>query len=232
METIDKPVADQAANTQSDAELVDCVRRGDVSAFESIMRRYNQRMFRIARSIVKSDVEAMDVIQDAYVRAYTHIDSLNRAGALAIWLGRIVRNGALLKLRQNQRSVSMDEEKLQTVVAMSSYAKQSAQPEEIVARHQLRQLLEQLVDTLPGDFRSTFMLRAVEGASVKETADILEIPEATVKTRFFRAKKILCKQLNEQLIERGISIHEFASVRCDTVVYNVLQRISAPAVRL
>lgn len=210
----------------SDAELLCRIKEGDIEAYEGIMRRYNQRLFRIARSIVNNDAEAMDAMQEAYIKAFAELDSLKDIKALPGWLSSIARNEALQYLRQNQRTILMAPEEIEPVVELAAMAKVKNQPDSDLANQQLSCLLESCIDKLPDTFRSVFMLRAVEQCSVRETAEILELPEATVKTRFFRANALLQQQLSAHIEASGVSLYEFAGHRCDAVVRNVLGRLT------
>ncbi|MEZ5524405.1 MAG: RNA polymerase sigma factor [Pseudomonadales bacterium] len=209
-----------------DSELIKRIRQGDINAYEGIMRRYNQRLYRIARSILNNDAAAMDAMQDAYLKAFDQLETLQDIVALPVWLSRIVRNEALQQLRRNQRLVSMPHELLEPVVELNSQMKSRLPPESEVANQQLAALLEQYIDKLPDTYRSVFVLRAVEHCSVRETAEVLDIPEATVKTRYFRANALLQRQLNVLLRESGLGIYEFAGHRCDAVVSRVLQSLT------
>lgn len=210
----------------SDAELVRRIQLGETNAYEGIMRRYNQRLFRIARSIVNNDAEAMDAMQEAYIKAFKQLDTLQDIKALPGWLSRIARNEALQYLRQNQRAVLMAPEELEPVMELVVMTNVENQPDNELANEQLRHLLESNIDKLPDNFRSVFMLRAIEQCSVRETATILELPEATVKTRYFRANALLQQQLSIHMQDKGLGLYEFAGHRCDAVVRNVLGQLN------
>ena len=220
-------IADQHLGTETllactDAELVRRIQLGETSAYEGIMRRYNQRIFRIARSIVNNDAEAMDAMQEAHIKAFKQLHTLQDIKALPGWLSRIARNEALQYLRQNQRTVSMAPEELEPLtefVVMTSVEDQLGNE---LANEQLKHLLESNIDELPDNFRCVFMLRAIEQCSVRETATILELPEATVRTRYFRANALLQQQLSLHMQDEGLGLYEFAGHRCDAVVRNVL----------
>lgn len=209
----------------SDAELVRRVQQGEINAYEGIMRRYNQRLFRVARGIVNNDAEAMDAMQEAYIKAFAQLDSLQDIKALPGWLSRIARNEALQYLRQNQRTIAMSPEDLEPVVELATMRNIDDEPDGELANKQLGQLLESNIDKLPDAFRSVFMLRAIEQCSVRETAEILDIEEATVKTRYFRANALLQQQLSSHMQEAGLGLYEFAGHRCDAVVSGVLERL-------
>ena len=208
-----------------DEELVSCVLIGELTAFAAIMRRYNQRLFRLARSFAANDADAMDVIQSAYINAFDRLSSLRDKGALSTWLCRIVRNEAMMRHRSSRRITYMAGADLENVVdLMSSRAEET--PYSQVANEQLRTLLEQCIDELPVHFRTVFMLRAIEHCSVKDTAEALGINAATVKTRYHRARALIQKRIVQYSEETGVPIHEFAGKRCDLVVRRVCDAIS------
>lgn len=210
-----------------DGELVQRACAGDESAFEAIMRRYNGRLFRTARSIMSSDTEAEEVLQDAYLQAWRALADFRAQAQLSTWLVRIVINEALGRLRRKQPSVvSLD-------VAMSdrdpdvmtSLVDEPAQAPDRIAMHtQLRRLLEARIDLLPEIFRTVFMLRAVEEMSVEEVAQALEIPQATVRTRYFRARNLMRESLASEIDKALTDAFAFDGERCDRIVVGVLAR--------
>ncbi|ANO52542.1 RNA polymerase sigma factor [Woeseia oceani] len=211
----------------SDEDILPRVLDGDIDAYEGIMRHHNQRLFRVARSIVTDDAEAMDVVQESFIQAYQKLGELREAGALPTWLARITRNAALMRLRKSRRMQYMDEPDFENVMNLSTAVKRPEQPDAKLANTELRRLLESCIDELPDAFRAVFMLRAIEHCSIVDTAEILEIKEATVKTRFHRARLLLQKRLLEYSEADGVSVHEFAGHRCDRIVQNVLQELRA-----
>lgn len=206
----------------TDAHLLTEVLAGNLEAFAGIIRHHNQRMFRIARSIVIGDAEAMDVVQESFITAYERLGDLKDPQALGVWLGRIVRNTALMRLRSNRRYEFMETSDLDNVLELSVPQPPQRLPEGEVANLQLRRLLEDCIDELPEAFRTVFMLRAVEQCSTSDTAGILEIGEATVKTRFHRAKRLIQQRLLACSEAAGVGVHEFAGHRCDTIVHHVM----------
>lgn len=216
----------QAASDQlSDLELATRVSNGDQLAFEIIMRRHNRLLFRTARSILRSDTEAEDALQDAYLKAWRGIAGFRADARLSTWLVRIVTNEALGRLRPRSAQViplegSMDEADHPT----SPWAEDDArlQPEHTVARAELRRIMEDRIDMLPDAFRTVFVLRAIEEWSVEEVAQALEIPEATVRTRFFRARSLLREGLSREVDLAIADAFSFAGERCDRIVSRVL----------
>ena len=201
----------------SDEEVVTAVLAGDRGLFEVVMRRYNQRLFRVARAITKSEAEAEDVVQDTYVRGYTRLSELDQRSRVAPWLTRICANEAMRRLRGARAS-----EPEETVMQFPS---RTPSPEEHASDRELGAVLERAVNALPDAFRAVFVLRAIEGLSVADTAESLEIPEETVKTRFFRARVQLRDDLTRKLEAGAPRAFGFAGERCDRIVACVLERI-------
>lgn len=209
----------------SDSELVQEVLAGSSVAFEAIMRRYNQRLFRMARSITKNDAEAEDVVQEAYLRAWKALSSFRAEAALPTWLTRIVANEALGRRRKKSADI------IPLDVALNNFLEDEGtetyspndSPEQVAMRAQVRQLLEEKIDELPENFRVVFMLRGIEELSVEEVASILDIPEATVRTRFFRAKSLLRESLANEIYMNMEEVFSFDGARCDRIVAGVLE---------
>ncbi len=214
----------------SDNELINRVKDGDNNAYGSIMRRYNQRLFRIARSIVTDDAAAMDIVQEAHIKAYTELDKFQGSSRFITWLASITRNEALMFLRKHKREVSMPDDEMEFLEQNEAENHLSIhldeQPETFLESKQLKALINQYVDTLPVNFRTVFVLRAIELFSVKETASILELNEETVKTRFFRAKSLLREKIQNYLDSADMTVYEFGGHHCDIIVKNVMAFIS------
>lgn len=208
----------------SDDTLVARARAGDVPAHELIMRRYNRRLFRVTRSILRDSDAAQDAMQDAYVRAFTHLDNYRAPGNFAAWLTRIAVNEALMRHRKDQRYLPLaaaDDESDH----LTSPPVRTDTPEDLAAGGELRRLIEIAIDRLPDSFRTVFMLRAIEQLSVEETAASLEIPAATVKTRFHRARVLMQQALNDDIEAAGLKAFDFDGPRCDRIVQSVLERL-------
>ncbi|MEO8523497.1 MAG: RNA polymerase sigma factor [Caldimonas sp.] len=213
----------------SDAELAALSARGSAAAFELIMRRHNRLLFRTARSILKNDDDTEDALQEAYLRAWRSLAGFRAESKVSTWLVRIVVNEALGRLRRRGAQVipmdaGMDMEEQQDDPGLEDDS--DREPERAAMRSELRALMEKRIDTLPDAFRTVFMLRAVEELSVEETADALEIPEATVRTRFFRARSLLREGLSRDVDFAIGDAFSFAGARCDRIVANVLARYS------
>jgi len=212
----------------TDADIVRSVREGNLNSYGSLMRRHNQRMYRIARSIVIDDDAAMDVVQEAYIKAFARIAEFRGPDSFCAWLASITRNEALMHLRRKKTIKIIPEKELPSGATESRAAQHinaPALPDASVANDQLREMLEKNIDRLPEDFRVVFVLRAVELLTVRETANLLDIKEETVKTRHFRAKSLLREYIQEYLDAAGLSIYEFGHARCDAVLINVLTRL-------
>src|SRR4051794_13625065 len=217
----------------SDAELAARAAAGDRGAFELVMRRHSRRLFRLARSLVRSDEEAEDVLQETYVRAFARLSDLASGAALAAWLARIVTSEALGRRRAGARVVPLEEFRARTAIDDEDApdgdpASDEPDPERLAASGELLWLLEAAVDALPEEFRTVFVLREVEGLSTAETAASLAIRPETVKTRLHRARRLLQERLGERLLPLSPSLFEFQGRRCDRIVGRVLARLPAP----
>ena len=207
----------------SDEAVIARVRAGERDLFEIIMRRYNQRLYRVTRSIVRNDAEAEDVVQDAYVRAYTNLAQYAGEAKFSTWLTRIAVNEGLRRLRKRGRSDDMERMASTTPVAAEG-------PEKHVSDREVRRIMESAIERLPSAYRSVVMLRDVEDLSTAETADCLGIPLATVKTRLHRGHALLRESLGSTLGVQRRELFAFGFSRCDRLVRLVLQRISVVAV--
>ena len=216
------------AETVADTELAARAAAGENAAFEAIMRRHNRLLFRTARSILKSDAEAEDALQDAYLRAWRALASFRAESKLSTWLVRIVINEALGRLRQRSANVIP----LTTAVDAAGQSPEAwmeddpdQRPDRLAMRGEIRRLMEARIDLLPDAFRSVFMLRAVEELSVEEVALALNLPEATVRTRFFRARGLLRDGLARDVDVALGDAFAFDGARCDRIVARVMARL-------
>lgn len=211
----------------SEGELVSRAASGDEVAFEAIMRRHNRLLFRTARSILKNDAEAEDALQEAYLRGWAALDGFRADAKLSTWLVRIVTNEALGRLRRKAAQVIPLDAVMNSIdpeVQASLSDDPDARPEHFAMRAGMRTLLEARIDALPEIFRTVFMLRAVEEMSVEDVSLALDIPEATVRTRFFRARSILREGLASQIDVALNDAFAFDGDRCDRIVTGVLAR--------
>lgn len=216
-----------------DAELAARAAAGDDAAFEAIMRRHNRRLFRSARSILGSDPEAEDALQDAYLRAWRALAGFRADSTLSTWLTRIVINEALGRRRRRGAQVipmdatTMDPDSEDDGPPIEEALPDDAErePERVAMRAEMRRLMEARIDRLPEAFRTVFMLRAVEELSVEEVAVALQLPEATVRTRFFRARALLREGLSREVDLALGDAFAFDGARCDRIVAAVLASI-------
>jgi RNA polymerase sigma-70 factor (ECF subfamily) len=223
--------ADVVAATGDDAALASRAAQGDQDAFARIMRRYNQRLYRLAVSVMGDASEAEDVLQESYVRAFYAFATYTGAGSLGAWLARIVRNEAIdrVRARESRRTHVAIEAELggqsgedETNVTSDPLM---IDPQALAANADLRRLLEHAIQRLPEQFRTAFVLREVEGLSVEETAEYLGIPAATVKTRDHRARNLLRGYLSENIDATIPQTFPFLGARCDRIVEKVLSRL-------
>ncbi|HZP40338.1 MAG TPA: RNA polymerase sigma factor [Candidatus Binatia bacterium] len=205
----------------SDEDVVARVRAGETALFEVLMRRYNRRLYRAARAIVGAD-ETEDVMQEAYVRAWAHLDQFAARARFSTWLTRIAVHEALARARRAGRFVDADDGAIEETMAPSP----SSGPEHRTASRELAGLLEAAIERLPAPYRAVFVLRAVEEMSTSETAACLDIPEETVKTRLHRARRGLRDALARQLGGAVREAFDFGAARCDRLVDRVLARIT------
>jgi RNA polymerase sigma-70 factor (ECF subfamily) len=230
----DRQASAPSSEHARELELVSRAASGDGAAFELIMRRYNQKLFRTARSILRNDEEAEDAVQEAYMRAWRALSSFRSDARLSTWLVRIVANEAFGRLRRKSPQIIALDDAMSSPepdVQASLTDEPARRPEHAAMRAQLRSLLEARIDLLPEAFRAVFMLRAVEEMSVEEVSQTLNIPETTVRTRFFRARNLLREGLASDLDVTLGEVFTFDGARCDRIVAGVLARISAESPR-
>lgn len=216
-------VACQGAE-QSDDEVVRLVLQGNTALFELLMRRYNQRLYRAARAIVRDEQEAEDVMQQAYVNAFAHLRQFNGRAQFSTWLTRIAINEALARVRRNRRYEPFDDELPNVEPLMSE--RPSEDPERQAFAGELRALIEKAIDSLPDGNREVFMLRDVEGLSTSDVAESLDISEDVVKTRLSRGRAALRRVLLERTGSTTPEAFRFFRPRCDRIVARVLERLS------
>jgi RNA polymerase sigma factor (sigma-70 family) len=214
-----------------DLSLARRIAGGDTSAFELLMRRYNRRLYRLARAALRDDAEAQDALQEAYLCAYRAIGQFRGESTLATWLARLVLNECSARRRRALRRdnivpiVSTDP----TMDARSAIADSAESPEGHTARLQIRQALERQVSELPEGLRLVFVLRSIEEMSVEETAAALEISPEAVRTRHVRARSLLRAALAREMDLAQADLFEFGGRSCDRVVSAVLGRLAPPA---
>jgi len=212
-----------------DVELVRMARQRDGAAFRVIMQRSNRRLYRIARAVVHDDSEAEDVVQEAYVRAFTSLADFRGDSSLSTWLSRIVLNEALGRLRRRRPTIDVtsieNRQPEQSTVIPFPLASTQPDPERTMAQRQIQILLERAIDDLPDDFRTVLVARVVEGMSVEETADLFGLRPETVKTRLHRARRMLRDALEKQAGPVLTNAFPFDGWRCERTTNKVLEQL-------
>lgn len=218
----------RSARTVTDMELVERARARDASAFRTIMKTYNQRLYRLARGIVRNDSEAEDVVQEGYVRAFSHLDGFRGDSTLATWLSRIIINEALGRLRKKRRSLEVPESvhpQAEANIIQFPANTSNDDPERTMAQRQILNLVERATDNLPDVYRTVFVARVIEGLSIEETSELLDVKPETVKTRLHRARQLVRKQLDAQIGPVLLDAFPFAGRRCERLTVAVLARL-------
>jgi RNA polymerase sigma-70 factor (ECF subfamily) len=209
----------------SDEEVVVQVLAGETAMFEIVMRRHNQRLYRVARAILRNDGEAEDVMQDAYVRAYEHLNQFAGRAKFSTWLTRIAVHEALARQRRGNRYQELEPTSEREGDPMDRFASAAPDPEQQASNSEVRRLLEEAIEELPDAYRTIFMLRDIEDMSTTDAAEVLEITEDNVKVRLHRARALLRKSLYARAGMERKEAFTFHAVRCDRVVKNVFERI-------
>ncbi|MBB3138450.1 RNA polymerase sigma-70 factor (ECF subfamily) [Rhizobium pisi] len=217
----------QHLSTLSDAELVPLAKMGEEPAIRAIIQRHNQRLFRTARAVIRSDWEAEDIVQAAYVKAFTNLAIFRGEAELSTWLTRITLNEALGRVRSRKNTTGLEEIDMQTTspggeVLQFPSSLSATDPETELSRSQARHFLEHAVDDLPDDFRAVFVLRDVEGMSTDETASYLGIKPETAKTRLHRARKMMRQSIEKQLSGAFSALFPFDGARCAAMADRVI----------
>ncbi len=223
MQADPKPVA---LAILDDETVVGRVKQGEIALFEIVMRRYNQRLYRIIRSILGTDSDAEDVLQEAYLKAYSHLDQFEGRSSFATWLTKIAVYEAMARARRGRRlqplEVTVGDDEGRVVELRSNLP----DPEQNAARHELKRLIEEAVDHLPDSFREVFVMREIEQMNQAETAECLGLKEETVKTRLHRARR----QIESHLLARAgqgiLTAFSFGDSRCTRIVTIVMQKIA------
>ncbi|HEX4427179.1 MAG TPA: RNA polymerase sigma factor [Terriglobales bacterium] len=222
METIG--TVEKTGEGWSDQEIVDRVKGGETALYEIIMRRYNQRLYRVARAILRDDAEAEDVMQDAYVRAYQHLDQFEGRALFSTWLTRIAVHEALARVRSRNRTGQLEQTEDDGEFRMD-VLEISPDPEQNASRAELGHLLEEAVLGLPEQYRAVVMLRDIEELSTSETAAALDLTEPNVKVRLHRGRAMARGWLFDRIGANAKTAFPFMGVRCDRVVQSVLARL-------
>ena len=211
-----------------DHRLVELARERLDGAFEALMRRYNRRLYRVARSVLRDSSLAEDTVQEAYLRAFTNLHRYQPTGSFGAWLTRIALNEALMCRRRARNEVSLDDFAETTLQDERIDGRDEVGELDGVAASEARRVLEHAVDALPERFRTVFVLREVEELSIADTAACLGLNAATVKTRLHRAQLKLRADITRRLQRERINLFDFVGARCDRIVHAVSARLPRP----
>jgi RNA polymerase sigma-70 factor, ECF subfamily len=217
---------------RSEDDLVARARERDEFAIRTLIQRHNQRLYRIARGILRDDAEAEDAMQEGYLKAFSHLDDFEGNAAIGTWLCRIVMNEALSRLRQRRPTVewnSMEDAGMLSAEIIRFSTETRPDPERAAAQRQIRGLLEQAIDRLPDDFRIVLIARVVEEMSVQETATMLGIRPETVKTRLHRARLALRRTIEAQIGPAATEVFPFEDPRCRRTADIVIAKLASTA---
>jgi RNA polymerase sigma-70 factor, ECF subfamily len=220
------------AAARSEDDLVARARERDEFAIRALIQRHNQRLYRIARGILRDDAEAEDAMQEGYLKAFSHLDDFEGNAAIGTWLCRIVMNEALSRLRQRRPTVewnSMEDAGMLSAEVIRFSTETRPDPERAAAQRQIRGLLEQAIDRLPDDFRIVLIARVVEEMSVQETATMLGIRTETVKTRLHRARLALRRTIEAQIGPAATEVFPFEDPRCRRTADIVIAKLASTA---
>lgn len=220
----------QSVAAPEDLDLARRAGTGDGDAFRAIMRRHNQKLYRLARSIIRNDGEAEDIVQETYVTAFAHLSTFRGEASLATWLSRIAINEALGRLRKRQRAqtVMLEAPANDAQIIPFPLTADPDDPERTMAQRQILALVEQATDALPDVYRTVFVARVIEGLSLEETAELLGIKPQTVKTRLHRARALVRRKLDEQIGPLLLDAFPFAGRRCERLTVSVMKRLGFP----
>jgi RNA polymerase sigma-70 factor (ECF subfamily) len=195
----------------------------DPDAFRAIIKTHNQRLYRIARGVVRNDAEAEDIVQEAYMRAFANLGAFRGQASLSTWLSRIVINEALGRLRKRKRIAAMPENPEAQIIRFP--LNPSDDPERTMAQRQILRLVERATDSLPDVYRTVFVARVIEGLSIEQTADLLGVRPETVKTRLHRARTLVRKALEDEIGPVLLDAFPFAGRRCERLTQTVMRRL-------
>jgi len=208
-----------------DQSAIEELRRGTPGAAEKVMRRHNQTLWRIARSILHDDGDAEEVVQEAYLRAFSGLGTFNGDASLGTWLARITIDEALRRLGSRRVTTNIAELSEQEQLGPLGDATALPTPEQMAARSEVRRMVERAVDRLPPQFRAVFVMRVIEQMTIGETAQALGVPEATVKTRLHRANDQLRRALGDEFTAALDGAFPFGGLRCERLTRSVLDRL-------
>jgi RNA polymerase sigma-70 factor (ECF subfamily) len=213
----------------SDDEVVDRVRCGETGLYELLMRRYNQRLFRMIRSLITNDSDAEEILQETWVRVYEHLNQFEGRSSFATWATRIAYHEALLQSRKSKRWSPLETSRGESMLDKERNSTNAESPESQTIRGELGNILRSAIDSLPETYRSVFMLREVEQLSTAATAECLGLSEEAVKTRLHRSRALLRRDLTDRLGASVAEAYSFLGSRCDSTVAAVMARIGGSA---
>jgi RNA polymerase sigma-70 factor, ECF subfamily len=216
-------IRDLSASELSDEEVIERVLAGDTGLYELLMRRYNQRVYRAVRAVLRDDAEAEDVMQESYVRAFQHLSRFEQRSSFCTWVTRIAVNESLARLEKKKKFTNQFDEEGGSVT--ETLETKAMNPEEAAASGETRGLLESAIMSLPYPYRMVVMLRDVEELNTAEAAQVLELSEDTVKVRLHRARAMLRKELFQRAGAKSTQAFQFMGARCDRVVAGVMEKI-------
>ena len=223
----------RASRHADEAALITRAVANDQAAVRAIIRQHNRRLYRLARSVLRDDSEAEDVLQDAYVRAFTNLATFRGESGLGTWLARIVLNEALGRLRRRRPTVALTAANQDYAppahVIRFPLAHPQPDPERSMAQRQIHAMLERAIDELPDAFRTVLVARVIEDMSIEETAALLDLRPETVKTRLHRARALLKDALEKHIGSVLTEAFPFDGRRCERVADAVVARLDAPA---
>lgn len=221
------PKAQHRSVDDTELALVQRASDGDAQAVRAIIRENNQRLYRLVRAVLRSSLDAEEALQETYLHAFSHLSAFNGEASLATWLSRIALNTAFMRLRslKTLKRIGPSPGSVEAEVIPFPSPAATVDPERTMAQRQLLQLVEEATDALPEDFRVVFMARVIEGLSVEETAELLDVAPATIKTRLHRARKLIRERLEERIGPVLMDAFPFAGSRCERLTEAVIGKL-------
>jgi len=221
-----QPLADERTASSADADLIGRARARDESAIRAIIKVNNQRLYRLARGILRDDAEAEDVVQETYIRLFTHLEDFRGDYSLTTWLARIAINEALGRLRKRKAALAANAgAQVSAQIIQFPQSTDLNDPEKTMAQREIQRVVERAVDDLPDPFRLVFIARVMEGMSVEATAQLLDLNPVTVKTRLHRARTMLRDNVERQVGPVMLDAFPFAGARCDRLTEAVMTQL-------
>jgi len=214
------PPARHAICAMTDEEIVEQIRKGEVRLYETIMRRYNRRLYRLARAILRDDIEAEDIVQETYLKAFTHLGQFAGRASFGTWLMKIAINES--RKRAVRRACMPLAENEPESIPEAAWSERAADVEHEVAVHEVATVVERMIDALPEQMRIVFVMREIEQFNPAETAHALGILEITVRTRLHRARRYLRRLAYAHFGDAASKVFEFGAERCDHIVANIM----------